>query len=154
MTAYTTPITVIAGQLSAPADWNTYVRDDMTHLTEIQNWTPTVVQGVTVTKTVTYGRYWMAGKRVWAECYLAITSSGTAATSVTVSLPVTAATSTNLLIGNGLFYDASATTLTPLYPTITSTAVASFLLSGVSSFLTTQMASGDQLRLALFYEAA
>ena len=75
--------------------------DDLTLLTTWSSYTPTVTQSGAVTKTVTYAKYISANKLCTVVFKLAITGSGTSTNAITVSLPVTAATSGLVLPGNG-----------------------------------------------------
>lgn len=54
-------------------------------------WTPTLTQGVAVTFTTNYAKYWQFGKLIVAECNLGITGAGTAGSQITVGgLPAAA----------------------------------------------------------------
>jgi hypothetical protein len=156
MTLYTTPITAVAGAPLMPDDWNEGVRDNMAHLTEVQAWSPTVSQSGTVSRTLGYGRYWRSGKRVWAECLLTMTGSGGAATTITISLPVTAAvTGSGLIVcGSGYFFDASGGSFAVIIPLLNTTTTVVFRRDGDTAAVTTQLATSDVISLALFYEAA
>jgi hypothetical protein len=55
----------------------------------LTDWTPTVTQGVTVTKTVTYAKYCRLGPLVYLCANMTITSAGTNGSVIAVSnLPV------------------------------------------------------------------
>lgn len=73
----------------------------------LSSWTPTLTQSGAVTKTVTHGVYSRVGRRVNANCLLAVTGTGSASNIVTLSLPV-AASCDNTIIGTGYIADASA----------------------------------------------
>lgn len=132
-------------------------------------WAPTLTQSGTVTKT-TVGAYSRVGRWVIAYCTLSVTGAGSASNQISVSLPVTAATS-NALAGTGYVIDASAnagaggmytgiaslagTTLAVLYATSNSGQTAANLLIGSgSSTMTAALASGDAVVFQIQYEAA
>lgn len=70
-------------------------------------WTPTVTQSGTVTCTVNTATYFEFGSLVVAWFMLTVTGSGTVGNNVSVSLPVTSATSTSQPVGPGYVDDAS-----------------------------------------------
>jgi hypothetical protein len=144
------PVAITAAQL-VPAAW----------LAAWTSYTPTLTQSGAVTKTVTYAKYVQMGKTVIVNVLLTCTGAGSAANSVVVGLPVTAAQSTNQAIGSGYLFDASV----PLnYRAIVSLASATtvFLnpaastvadVLGNTSF-TAALASGDLISIFAMYEAA
>jgi hypothetical protein len=71
---------------------------------------PTVAQGAAVTVTMTRGKYWIIGKTVTASYQLAVTSAGTAANAVTVTIPtaIQSVTTATILAGQFVILDASA----------------------------------------------
>ena len=75
----------------------------------LTSWTPAVVQSGSVTVTVTYARYMRVGRMVQGWFSLSCTGSGTGSNPVTISTPVTAATS-GIVVGTGVIFDATATT--------------------------------------------
>jgi len=74
-----------------------------------QTWTPTIAQGVALTKTVGVARYQRINKTVFAWWMMTITSTGTAAAPFTISLPVTA-NNADVVHGSGFFYDSNVAT--------------------------------------------
>lgn len=72
------------------------------------SYTPTLTQSATVNKTVTTGKYLTIGKVVHFECYLKITSSGTAGNNILIGLPVARVNSNDMVGGVAYLYDASA----------------------------------------------
>ena len=125
-----------------------------------QSWTPVVSQPGSITLTTSYGKYTQINKTIIAQMFVVITGTGTSATSIFVSLPVTAAGSEGRSVGSGMFYDASAnsiyvvsaqmqtTTTVSLYSDLTS----SSSLFGVAPNIA--LAANDQIRLTFTYEAA
>lgn len=74
-----------------------------------ESYTPTLTQGVTVTKTVTYAKYCQIQKLIIVNVRLAVTSAGTAGTEVLVGLPV-ASVQPAVAVATGYIYDASVNT--------------------------------------------
>jgi hypothetical protein len=123
-----------------------------------ETWTPVVTQSVNVTYTNIYARYQRIQNVVFVYARLNITSAGTAANAVTVSLPVTAK-STIGIQGNMSLYDSSAST--PYngfaFGATTTTIQSAGDWAGTGVWGTTPnvaIASGDVIWLNLTYEAA
>ena len=119
------------------------------------DYTPTLTQGVAVTKTTSYARYCQIQTLIVVEIFLIATSAGTAANGVRVGLPVTAK-NTGQLFGSGLIYDASTNTMYNTLPYAFSSSIAAFYYQtgsefGVSPAVT--LANTDQIRLKFTYEA-
>jgi hypothetical protein len=98
------PFPFVAGQVLTAAELNG-IGEAWT------SYTPTLTQGVTVTKTVQYAKYTIVNKIVFVSVALAITGAGTPNSVINISLPVTAATgggSFGAPIGAGGFFDLSA----------------------------------------------
>lgn len=72
-------------------------------------YTPQVDQGATtnISKTVTYSKYINVGKLCIYNFYLNMTAAGTSGSTITVTLPFTAA-STNLIAGSCAWYSFTA----------------------------------------------
>jgi hypothetical protein len=126
-------------------------------------WTTTLTQSGSVSHTALYARYMQEGKKVVARCSLDVTGTGTASNSVTISLPVTAASGDFVPIGSGRIYDTSASTQYAGVAINPTTTTCSLLLGsgGVSNFMgatgggfTAALASGDDVGFAIEYEAA
>jgi hypothetical protein len=121
------------------------------------SYTPTVTQGVEVTKTVTYSEYIQIGKTVIWKFRLDLTSAGTATAAVVLSLPVTAETQS--CHGGGFWYDASSgnpysgIVIIPASSTSVNFLVTSALQANVFGDTET-LASGDVLAGGLTYQAA
>lgn len=88
---------LVAAQMYNGAAWVTEARPTIGAL---PSWTPTIVQGVTVTKNTTLGIFSRRGRDITATALLAITSAGTASNLITFTLPATAGTD-GLVIGDG-----------------------------------------------------
>lgn len=154
----------------APASWGLQVNanfdaiytDVLAKLTTWTSYTPTLVQAGSVSKTVTYARYFKLGRLVVGQVLLAVTGSGSSATTITVSLPVTAVQAGNISAGVGSVYDASPTPTT--YPgRVVLNTTGTMALSGSdvtsggylgSTGFTAALASGDSVDMLFVYEAA
>ena len=98
-----------------PASWGAQVNANFDEvytelLAKLAGWTtyvPTLTQGVGVSKTVTRARYVKLGRIVVTQGLLSVTSSGTAANQITVSVPATAAYGGTMAFGSGYVYDTS-----------------------------------------------
>lgn len=167
LTSSTRPSDPYEGDLIYETDTDRYVGYDgsnwqtVAQLGAWTSYTPTLTQSATVTKTVNYAKYVQVGKTVMGGVRLTVTGSGTAANSVVVGLPVTAATSLNISVGVGELFDSSATLLykavlilastTTLFLRATSNTVAGVL--GSDAF-TAGLASNDVINCSFVYEAA
>jgi hypothetical protein len=122
---------------------------------------PVVTQGVVVAHTVSRATYIKIGRTVHASVELSITGAGTAGSNIVVSLPVPAASS-GAIVGSGIVYDSSTTTVyAGIANTIDSTTLSLWPASadGTTSFLGNRqfsagLASGDLVRYGITYEAA
>lgn len=133
------------GNVSA---WNTY--------------TPSLTQSATITKTVTYARYWKHGRTVVAQGSLAATSNGTANNVIKIGLPVAGVATLvpgGLIwwIASGVYYPAFAamdttSTIVGVLPTLAVNLGQTATVGG--SAYDNQVASGDTLAFSFVYEAA
>lgn len=120
------------------------------------DYTPTLTQGVAVTKIIGPARYCQIQKLIVVEMFLIATSAGTAANVVKVGLPI-AAKQTGALVGGGFIYDASANFMYNILPFVFDANTVAFFYQtgsefGISPAIT--LANTDQIRLKLIYEAA
>jgi len=123
------------------------------------SYTPTVTQGVAITKTITYAKYARVNKTVIVSVSLALTSAGTASSILTVSLPLTSLnTSSFTTVGQAFFYDASAATPYPLVSAAASTSVAFWSTTAGGNFFgaipAVTVANGDFIGFTVAYEVA
>lgn len=123
-----------------------------------ESYTPTVTQGATITFTNTYSKYARINKIVIYSFNLALTSAGTAANNLQITLPINVA-SGNRIAGMSQFYDASATTtyINTTYQVSTSSMGFINSASGAGAFGSTPavtVANGDYLFGTIIYEAA
>ena len=118
------------------------------------DYTPTLTQGVTVTKTVVQARYFQFQKFVQGQILMNVTSAGTAASVVAVGLPISAR-ATNSMVAFGYIYDASTNIMYNLTGYAASGTTMNFFYQtgnafGVSPAVT--LASSDQIAINFSYE--
>jgi hypothetical protein len=124
-----------------------------------QNWTPTITQSGTVSRTVTRARYAAVGKLTVAEVLLDFTGAGTGNNLISSTLPVTAAGagSTASGIGSFIFRDTGTAFYVGTVYLVSTTALR-FLVHNVGDDLgrapNFAIASGDALGFTIVYEAA
>ncbi|MFN0088679.1 MAG: hypothetical protein ACKVWR_00195 [Acidimicrobiales bacterium] len=122
-------------------------------------YTPTITQSGSVAKTVTYARWMRIGRTVICAGSVAITGTGTASNTVTVSLPVTAASGANIGCGVAHIYDVSAAVNYSDIAILDATTTFAIMAGGTGGRLgnatfTAGLASGDALGWTVTYEAA
>lgn len=160
-----TPKTWVAGDVLTAAQLNAELRDALLGAFPAgiawTSYTPTLTQSAAVTKTVTYAKYIQIGKTVIAEINLTCTGTGTAANTVLVGLPPVAAASPNFTpVGTGYIFDSSVNLIyraiidhfSGTFRFLATTSTASAAL-GADTF-TAALASGDEVKLSIAYEAA
>lgn len=124
-----------------------------------ETWTPAVTQSGAVTATTTLARYMRIQKLVIAVAKMTITGTGTANNAVTLSLPITA-NNTAQMIGSGFIYDASANLLDLVICEGATTTTTKFYRDGVGANAfwgidrNIALANGDVISVTLMYEAA
>jgi hypothetical protein len=130
-------------------------------------WSPTITQSGSVAFSNVHGTYSRVGRRIHANCRLDVTGTGTASNLVTVSLPVTAVTAGDVVIGSGYLFDTSAASVVPTVVAVVSGGTTCYMLaahtaasfaalalgSGASSGFTAALASGDIISMAIHYDA-
>lgn len=121
------------------------------------SYTPTLTQFGTVTKTVTFSKYWKYGRTVVFETYLVATGSGTASNAISVSLPFTASAA-GVVVGSFYLYDSSAGVNRTCVAALNSTTTVSGVLDGSAGYIgasgfTDALTSGDAILLYATYEA-
>lgn len=151
-------ITIADGDYPTASDFNTYMVGEGGAWT---SWTPTVTQSGSVTVTNTRSRYARYGRTIHFLVSLAVTGSGTSSNAITVSLPVAAA-ATDEIIGNGWVLDTSTSTIYPAYLYTGSTSIVWLRNTTTATgdgrlgadVFTAALASGDSIKLSGTYEAA
>jgi hypothetical protein len=124
---------------------------------------PVVSQPASITSTVRFGKYQQVNKLVFYQMSLRLTNPGTSNTRIEVSLPVTAATNSERVIGFGFIEDDSANDVLRVAVVRVSTTKVAFLAEGSTSLTTyvgqtggptLTLESGDDISLNIVYEAA
>ena len=120
------------------------------------DYTPTLTQGVTVTKTIQSAKYCQIQKLVIVNVALNVTSAGTNNVGIYVGLPINVL-STDGNYGAGFVYDASLNAVYHSAVNGQSSSTIQFLYqtgSPVGSNPTFALASGDIIRFTIAYEVA
>jgi hypothetical protein len=120
------------------------------------DYTPTLTQSATVTKTINHARYCQIQKLIVVELFLTCTSAGTAGNGVRVGLPI-AAKNGGAELGGGFIYDATANFMYNILPYQFNANTVAFFYQTGSEFGASPavtLANTDQIRLKLTYEAA
>ena len=119
------------------------------------DYTPTLTQGVTVTKTVVQARYCQFQKTIIGQVLLNVTSAGTAATAVAIGLPFAVRTGTPM-VGSGYIYDANTNVMYNCTFIGNASIINGFYQTGfnfgVSPAIT--LATSDQIAINFSYEIA
>jgi hypothetical protein len=121
-----------------------------------ESYTPTLTQGVTVTKTIQSAKYCQIQKLVIVNVALNVTSAGTSNVGIIVGLPKNVL-STDGSYGAGFVYDASGNALYHSTVNGQSSSTVQFLYqtgSPVGQSPTFALASGDIIRFTIAYEVA
>jgi hypothetical protein len=128
------------------------------------DYTPTLVQGSTVTKTVNFSIYTTIGDLVWANGRIDVTGTGSANSAIIIGLPVNIKSGNDTApIGLVQYYDASANAF--YKATALSNNVSDFAFyyygdtatsagNGSGTQTTVALASGDRLYWNLWYRKA
>ena len=120
------------------------------------DYTPTLTQSATVTKTVVIARYCQFQKTIIGQLVLNATSAGTAGNAVQIGLPIAARTA-GAVLGSGYIYDASTNTIYggPFYA-FSGTTMAMFYQTGNPWGISPNiaLANTDQISLIFSYEIA
>lgn len=120
------------------------------------DYTPTLTQSATVTKTIVIARYCQFQKTIIGQLVLNATSAGTAGNAVQIGLPIAART-TGAVLGSGYIYDASTNTIYggPAYA-FSGTTMAMFYQTGNPWGISPNiaLANTDQISMIFSYEIA
>jgi hypothetical protein len=143
----------VSGQVLTAATLNTIGAASVSY-------TPTLTQGVTVTKTIISAKYWQLNKLVIGTVNLSITSSGTTATAVQIGLPIAANASTQLIIGSYLVIGGASHYGNKVGSALiySSTTIGGFVDGGTSNWFGVnpafQLLNGDSVYATFAYEVA
>ena len=121
------------------------------------DYTPTLTQSATVTKTISNARYCQIQKTVFVQVYLIATSAGTAGNIVKIGLPIAARAANSSTTGIAQLYDASTNLMYVSSAYLDSATACAFLYQTGSPFgisPTITLGAGDQLQMNLTYEVA
>lgn len=149
------------GDANAEGAATTVSRSDHTHKGVVANdawtsYTPTLTQGVAVTKTVTYAKYQRVGRTIIVSMRLVITSAGTAGSVLLAGLPIAAADASGV-VGSFRYFDAGNTNFAGTACGSTTTTVQFIVSSNGGSFgalPAITAANTDVLQVSVTYEAA
>jgi hypothetical protein len=120
------------------------------------DYTPTLTQLGTVTKTVAYARYCLLQKLCIVNLELTCTSAGTLGSEIRVGLPFTAVAGTHQ-VGSGFVYDQSINALYNGPASLSTSTTVSFLYqtgSTIGGSPAMALASGDVIRTMVAFEVA
>jgi hypothetical protein len=120
------------------------------------DYTPTLTQSATVTKTVVQARYCQFQKTVIGQVLMNVTSAGTAGNAVLIGLPLSAR-AVNGMSAFGYIYDASTNVMYNLTGVVSTGTTLQFYYQtgnpfGVSPAIT--LATSDQIAINFSYEIA
>jgi hypothetical protein len=124
------------------------------------SYTPTLTQGVTVSKTIVSAKYWQFQKLIVGTVNLAITSSGTNGVAVQIGLPIAANAGTQIIIGSYLAVGGPSHygNLVGSALNYSSTTIGGFVSNGVSNWFGVnpayQLLNGDAVHATFMYEVA
>lgn len=140
----------VAGQVLTAATLNTIGA-------QWETYTPTLTQGVTVSKTTVVARYCQFQKTVIVNIMLNPTSTGTIGSALTIGLPIAARANNNQIVGSGFIYDNSPQFTYNVSAYLSSTTTFASLYQGGSPWggsPNLAIANGDQIQFMITYEVA
>ena len=164
--AYSSPRTWTTDEEVTAAMLNQEIRDNIGAIAPVgaaawTDYTPTLTQSATVSKTITYARYMKVGRMVTVNVLLTCTSSGTAANHIEVGLPLAAVSSAAFVVGTFHVYNSSGPNHfvgACYFWSTTSVACVtnnnSHYLGETSSAFASAIGSGDIVSISLTYESA
>jgi hypothetical protein len=140
------------------SDINTYLTGEGGSWT---SWTPLITQSGNVSRTATRAVYGRWGRLIVFQAYMSVTGTGSAGFTISVSLPVTAASGLAIPIGDGFLFDASSGNYYGFHTRIATTTTVDLQGDGIGADLalggatfTAALASGDVISISGIYEAA
>jgi hypothetical protein len=148
--------------MPGPGTWqpgDVLTADDLNAIGAWTSYTPVLAQNGTRTCTVNYAKYVQINKLCFVNVDLTCTTTGSTGDLVTVTLPITASTSTGNLGGCGLFFDSSATDVMNVWVNADGSTAVRFLaesstnsVSGIGNNPSLALGNGDVLSFSLVYE--
>lgn len=138
------------------------VDDGLAAATLDRTYTPILTQGVGVGINVASARWHKVGRRVNGTVHVTAAAGGTAASLVTLTLPLDAEVGAAVAVGSGYLFDTSLNTVVPLLAYRSGAAQATFIITsvvGTNPYLGTSaawnlaLAAGDILTLELNYSS-
>jgi hypothetical protein len=124
------------------------------------SYTPTLTQGVTVSKTIVVARYFQYQKMVIGQVSLSVTSSGTSGSRILIGLPLTSNIASEIIVGTFLIVGGPSHYGNIVGSAVqqSTTTVGGFVTSGTSNWAgvspTYQLLSGDSVHITFMYEVA
>jgi len=103
---YLTQSSASSTYLTQSSASNTYATQTNFSNTGWTSYTPTITQGVTLSKTVNYAKYKQIGKTLYVNISMTITSGGTAGNRIRTSLPIPVISADVVVLGSGYYFDA------------------------------------------------
>ena len=140
-----------AGQVLTAATLNTIGAASVSY-------TPTLTQGVTLSKTIQVARYWQFNKMIIGQVAVGITSSGTAGQPVLIGLPLSANAYVNIIAGTFLFAGGPSHYGNKVGSSVMYglTTIGGFVQDGLSNYFgvnpSFQMLNGDGVYATFMYE--
>jgi hypothetical protein len=103
---YLTQTNATSTYLTQSSASSTYATQTNFSNTGWTSYTPTITQGVTLSKTVNYAKYKQIGKTIYVNISMTITSGGTAGNRIRTSLPIPVISADIVVLGSGYYFDA------------------------------------------------
>jgi len=143
----------LSGQVLAASTLNTIGAASVSY-------TPTLTQGVTVSKTITVARYFQYQKMIIGQVGMNITSSGTSGQRILVGLPLTSNTASEIIVGSFLVVGGASHFGNKVGQAIqqSTTTVGGFVDLDLSNWFGVnpayQLLNGDSISVTFMYEVA
>jgi hypothetical protein len=136
--------------------------DDLNAIGVWESYTPVLDQNGTRTATVNYAQYCVINKVCFVNVDLTCTTTGSAGTAISVTLPVTANASfvsNQSSLGSGVFYDSSATDVRLTNVAINSSTSVAFRAddsanTNLGSTPSVALGNNDVISFSIMYQAA
>lgn len=144
-----------AGHILTSADFDTLFPGGIGAWT---SFTPTLVQGAAVGKTVAQASYMKIGRLVVANYYLSVSGAGTAGAVVQLGLPFTSGSVGFAGVGSGMIFDSSTGLFYNGHAVISTASTVQFAPNGVGNYLgaasfTAALAVNDIVSACISYQS-